>query len=366
MLPYVYVQKRKVNGSLRLAFDLRQNQNLYHNLQNISGWSWSSELSVWHIPYYSNHLEFLQRHYGQYARFVSADNHMVTSKPVTKSNTSSVPAAFYQQMRLKRYSENTQKTYASVLGKFLSYWHSTPPQKISDQQIHSYLVYLVEKVQCSAAYQRQTINAIKLFFDTVVNRPLPEQVVVSPRRQKKLPVVFSEAEVSNLLSRVTNLKHKAILYCIYSSGLRRNEVLELKLTDIDSDRFCIHVKGAKGNKDRLTLLSKKCLSVLREYYRNYKPKYYLFEGASGGKYSATSLRKIFYRALSASGINKKASLHTLRHSFATHLLERGTDLRYIQALLGHSSSKTTEIYTHITTKGFDKISSPLDEIDIHE
>jgi len=155
-----------------------------------------------------------------------------------------------------------------------------------------------------------------------------------------------------------------MLYCIYSAGLRRNELIELKVTDIDSQRDCIMIRGAKGNKDRVTLLSGKCLTMLRNYFRQYRPKEYLFEGAGGDRYSATSLRKIFERALKSSGIHKKASLHTLRHSFATHLLERGTDLRYIQALLGHSSSKTTEIYTHVTTKGFEGIKSPLDQINI--
>ena len=198
-------------------------------------------------------------------------------------------------------------------------------------------------------------------------RSLSAQAVISPRQSKKLPVVLSEQEVAALLSQVVNLKHKALLYCIYSAGLRRNEVLELKVATCpnagDSKRHCINVRAAKGNKDRVTLLSNKCLGLLREYFRAYRPKEYLFEGAEGGKYSSTSLRKIFYRALLASKIQKKASLHTLRHSFATHLLERGTDLRYIQALLGHSSSKTTEIYTHITTKGFEGINLPLDDID---
>lgn len=154
------------------------------------------------------------------------------------------------------------------------------------------------------------------------------------------------------------------MYTIYAAGLRRSEVLNLKLSDIDSERNCIVIRDAKGNKDRNTLLSKKLLLLLREYYKEYKPKEYLFEGVAGGKYSITSVRKIFGRALQSSGIRKNAHLHTLRHSFATHLLERGTDLRYIQALLGHSSSKTTEIYTHVTSKGFDQISSPLDELDI--
>ncbi len=185
-----------------------------------------------------------------------------------------------------------------------------------------------------------------------------------PRKAKKLPVVLSENEVKLLLQQVKNIKHKSILFTIYSAGLRRSEVLHLKLIDIDSERNCIIVKGAKGNKDRNTLLSKKLLLLLREYYKVYKPKEYLFEGATGRRYSITSIRKIYGNALVKSGIKKKAHLHTLRHSFATHLLERGTDIRYIQALLGHSSSKTTEIYTHITTKGFDTIESPLDEMDI--
>lgn len=185
-----------------------------------------------------------------------------------------------------------------------------------------------------------------------------------PKKEKKLPVVFSEEEVKLLLNQVKNLKHKCILYLIYSAGLRRSEVLNLKINDIDSKRNCIVIRAAKGNEDRITFLSAILLLLLREYYKIYRPKEYLFEGANGGRYSTTSLRKIFYRALKASGINKEASLHTLRHSFATHLLEQGTDIRYIQSLLGHSSPKTTELYTHITTKGFENLKSPLDNMEL--
>lgn len=164
--------------------------------------------------------------------------------------------------------------------------------------------------------------------------------------------------------QIANLKHRCALYLIYSAGLRRSEVLNLQPTDIDSSRNCIVVRDAKGNNDRITLLSQKALKLLRAYYQQYRPKQWLLEGATGGQYSATSLRKIFKRALDKSGIKKDVSLHNLRHSFATHLLERGTDLRYIQALLGHRSSKTTEIYTHITKKGFEGLKSPLDEMDV--
>ena len=186
------------------------------------------------------------------------------------------------------------------------------------------------------------------------------------KRPQKLPTVFSEEEIIALIGNIENLKHKSVLYLIYSAGLRISESVNMKIADIDSKRNIIVVRGGKGKKDRTTLLSKKLLHMLREYYRQYRPKEYLFEGQSGGKYSIKSIQKTFNAALKKSGIRKKATVHSLRHSFATHLLERGTDLRYIQELLGHNSSKTTEIYTHITSKGMDKIISPLDNLEVHE
>ena len=169
-----------------------------------------------------------------------------------------------------------------------------------------------------------------------------------------------------MIGQIDNLKHKSILYLIYSAGLRISESVNMKIADIDSKRNLIHVKSAKGKKDRTTLLSQKLLVMLREYYIEYRPKEYLFEGESGRQYSVKSIQNVFNKALKRSGIRKKATVHSLRHSFATHLLERGADLRYIQELLGHSSSKTTEIYTHITKKGMSSISSPLDHLEIQE
>ena len=177
----------------------------------------------------------------------------------------------------------------------------------------------------SISYQNQAINSIKFYFRNVLGKELEKIHVQRPKKEKKLPEVFSEEEVALLLIQPKNLKHKTILYTIYSAGLRRSEVLNLRLADIDSKRNCINVRGAKGRKDRITLLSQKNLLLLREYYKVYRPKDYLFEGANGGKYSVTSLRKIFCRALKSSGIKKDAYLHTLRHSFATNLYEFGLD-----------------------------------------
>jgi site-specific recombinase XerD len=187
-----------------------------------------------------------------------------------------------------------------------------------------------------------------------------------PREEKTLPVVLSEKEVGDLFKVTENIKHKAILMLAYSGGLRLSELINVRIIDIDSNRMQIRIEQAKGKKDRYTLLSVKLLEILRKYFVAYKPKEWLFEGATGGQYSLGSIQSIMKEAIKKAGIKKKASVHSLRHSFATHLLENGTDLRYIQSLLGHASSKTTEIYTHITTKGFDQIKSPLDNLDIFQ
>ncbi|MBT9314524.1 tyrosine-type recombinase/integrase [Leptothoe spongobia TAU-MAC 1115] len=267
-------------------------------------------------------------------------------------------------MKIRRYSQNTIKAYTSTLARFLEFNSDREPDQIEPERIRAYMLHLVEYTDLSASYQNQAINAIKFYFEAVLGQSVDPIVIQRPRKAKKLPAVLSEEEVALIFKQIKNLKHKCAIYLIYSAGLRRSEVLNLKPTDIDSKRNCINIRDAKGNKDRITLLSQKALLLLREYYKQYRPKEWLFEGAEGGKYSTTSLRKILQRAVENAGIKKEVTLHTLRHSFATHLLERGTDLRYIQSLLGHSSSKTTEIYTHITSKGFENLKSPLDDMDV--
>lgn len=185
-----------------------------------------------------------------------------------------------------------------------------------------------------------------------------------PNKEKTLPSVLSTQEVIDILKQTENIKHKAILMTIYSAGLRISESINLKFKDIDSDRMQIRVEQGKGKVDRYSLLSVRTLMILREYYKQYRPTVWLFEGVKKGEqYSTRSIQQVFQDAVHKAGITKDVSVHTLRHSFATHLLENGTDLRYIQSLLGHANSKTTEIYTHITTKGFDQIKSPMDTLD---
>jgi integrase/recombinase XerD len=215
----------------------------------------------------------------------------------------------------------------------------------------------------SSSYQNQVVNGIKLFFQNRRGLKFNPEIVYRPKREKLLPNVLGKEEVKRILEAHANLKHKVMLSLIYSCGLRCGELLALKPSHIDSGRNLVLIKNAKGKKDRIVPLSGKILEMLREYYKVYKPKIYLFEGQSIGKpYDARSLQLILKQALHKAGITKPVTLHWLRHSYATHLLESGTDLRYIQELLGHNSSKTTEIYTHVSTKNIQQIKSPFDDL----
>lgn len=271
--------------------------------------------------------------------------------------------AYIEKLQVLRYSENTLRTYINLFETFVEYYEGKDLKSLNENDIRAYLLHLVKKNN-SYAYQNQAVNAIKFYYEIVLGLPNRYYHVERPRKQEKLPLVLSVEEVQRIINAVVNLKHKAILITIYSGGLRISELLELKMSDILSDRQLIWVRNGKGGKDRTTLLGAKTLEILRQYYLEYKPKSYLFEGQQGGPYSATSIRKIFKKAMNIAKIKKPATVHTLRHSFATHLLESGTNLRYIQTLLGHSSSKTTEIYTRVSTVDIEDITSPIDKLDI--
>jgi integrase/recombinase XerD len=271
---------------------------------------------------------------------------------------------YIEQLDRMRYSGNTNRIYIHFFKSLLDYFPDTPPEEISDDQINLYMSHLLMTKKVSASTQNQAINAIKFYYEKVKKGSRKVYALERPLKETKLPMVLSEEDVIAILRAVDNIKHKTMLWLIYAAGLRRSELINLRINDVDSKRMVVNIRGSKGKKDRITLLSEKVLVLLRAYFREYRPKVWLFEGSQGNPYSATSLQKVFALALKRSGVQKDATLHTLRHSFATHLLERGTDLRYIQSLLGHSSSKTTEIYTHITTKGFEKIRSPLDDLDL--
>lgn len=268
-----------------------------------------------------------------------------------------------RELLSRKYSYKTVKAYI-YFNRDLLRFIGKNPDEINDSDIKDYLLHLAEEKRFAVSTLNQAINALKFYYGSILKKKFIYEIR-RPRKDKKLPVVLSQEEVAKILSSVNNIKHKAILMLVYSAGLRVGEVVRLRPEDIDSKRMLIHIKGSKGKKDRYTLLSQKALEILRQYWKKYKPTKWLFIGVKEGRSLSTrSADKIFRNACEKAGIKKDVSLHTLRHSFATHLLEGGTDLRYIQELLGHAHSKTTEIYTHVSTKSLGRIKSPLDDLNL--
>lgn len=273
------------------------------------------------------------------------------------------PKEYIELLETKRYSFHTAKTYTYLFSNFMNHFNEKPLNELNEIDIRQYIHGIVKQGK-SASYQNQAINAIKFYYEQVLDMPQRFYEIDRPIAEHKLPFVLSEAEIGKLISVTANLKHKAILVTIYSCGLRMSELINLKISDIQSDRNLLLLRAAKGNKDRTTILSNTTIFLLRKYYKQFKPEVYLFEGQKGGPYSSKSVHNIVKHAMCLAKINKPASPHTLRHSFATHLLENGTDLRYIQTLLGHSSPKTTEIYAQVSTKSLRGVVSPIEKLNI--
>jgi integrase/recombinase XerD len=360
-----------------------RNEALQYLLRKNTLMRWSATMSCWYLPYTHKLTQELfvlvkDKAFLDYSLMnATAETAGVLPKPVVEKEkpgmnkelgTLSEEAEkkvlnFKQWMRSKRYSENTIGTYVDALRTFLRYCAKKGISEINNQDLIIFNNDYILANSLSSSFQNQVVNAIKLFFRTVENKHLDPALIHRPKRAKVLPNVLSKEEVKQILNALKNIKHRAMLSLIYSCGLRRSELLHLKLKDIDSGRGLIIVRQAKGKKDRVVPLSDKTLHMLRDYFLAYKPKEWLFEGQGGiDQYDERSLQNVLKQALEKAKINKPVSLHWLRHSYATHLLENGTDLRYIQEILGHSRSTTTEIYTHVSNKSIQKVISPFDSL----
>ena len=263
------------------------------------------------------------------------------------------------ELKIRKYSQKTIRAYMHYNSEFLDFTGKSP-ENVGNEDVKNYLLYLIEEKDASASTLNIAINALKFYYGKILKRDFIYSVK-RPKKDKKLPVVLSRNEVSKLFSVIENPKHRLILMLTYSSGLRVSEVVKLKPGDIDMERKLIYIRGGKGRKDRYTILADVVINELRNYMETYKPEKWLFYGRDKDSHISTrTVQKIFDNAAKKAGIKKDATVHSLRHSFATHLLESGVDLRYIQELLGHKSSKTTEIYTHVSNRDLGKIRSPLD------
>lgn len=279
-----------------------------------------------------------------------------------RPNIQSLLAEFSTRLRLQRYAASSVKTYSNALTKFLLAFQNKNLEQLSVQEIAHFLSTLQQKQKLSPAYQRQILASITKFYHLFFNKRLDLSVLYPKRRKKTLPKYLSVLEIKRLFSHCKNLKHLCILQCLYGCGLRVSEVIALKISDIDSTTMCVLVRNAKGQKDRVVPLPKSLLKNLRNYYSSFKPKRYLFEGQKRAQYSSKSIQEVTKKYAFKAQIRKKVTPHMLRHSYATHQLENGVNIRHIQALLGHNSIKTTEIYTHISKVSKEKIANPLDQL----
>lgn len=374
-----------LNDELVVKLHFKYNRDIIAIIKTLPGRRWNKESRYWYI--YHRHFDlaklidalelFANVDYTALQAFDDGvyegplDNEALpsrtksTPKPVAVSNPDSsidLPKGYLEKLIQKRYSPNTIKTYVTYMKAFISEFRDRELTSITTQEIDDYILKLIRTKGISPSQQNQRINSIKFYYEKVLGLEKQYYNIERPRKARELPKVLSEEEVQAILKSIENLKHKAIISTIYSAGLRRSELINLRKQDVFYDRKVIFIRGSKGKKDRNTILSDLLIILLKKYLDEYNPNYWLFEGVNRKQYSATSIAKILKRAAAKAGIEKRVTPHMLRHSFATHLLEHGLDIRYIQEILGHDSSETTEIYTHISKNAFEKIKSPLDII----
>lgn len=339
----------RYSSQSRIGIYFEKNADMIARIKLVEGSRWSQSMKCWHLPDTDDYRE-------RFGLPLAAS---------TLPNLEGIAAieSFKRSLRSKRYSDSTIKTYSEALRSFFVFYRTKTINCITNDDVITYNNDFILRNNLSSSYQNQIVNAIKLYFKTIKETQIDIEKIHRPKREKLLPNVLSKQEVKAILNAHSNIKHKAMLSMIYSCGLRRSELINLKFADIDSKRNIVIIRQGKGKKDRIAPLSSKILDLLREYFIVFKPKVWLFEGQEAGtEYSVFSLQSVLKQALLKVGNKKPVTLHWLRHSYATHLLESGTDLRYIQELLGHNSSKTTEIYTHVSTKSLQQIKSPFDDL----
>lgn len=361
----------------RIVIKMPKNETDSHFIRTFKYVRWENRQYVWIIPNYGRNLDLLKNYFGE--RICGIETIVAPPpKPIPSFDKSEVIAdlpylddaceqeilTFAKWMEHKRYSQRTIESYTKAIRIFLRFVKPKKTAEVTnDDMIRFVHLYMMPR-NLSQSYQNQAVNAARLFFQTIQGSRVITEQIDRPRREHKLPNVLSKEEVAAILQAAShNQKHRTMLSLIYACGLRRSELLNLRPENIDSKRHILIILNAKGKKDRIVPISDKIIDMLREYYKAYRPTTWLFEGQNAGEqYSEESLAHVLKQALNRTSIKKPVSLHWLRHSYATHLLEAGTDLRYIQELLGHRSSKTTEIYTHVTEKSLLKIPSPFDEL----
>ncbi len=364
-LPKIKLKTLKHRGALQLFLLFSYNNTLISLVKDKLLARWSFRYKAWYIPYSLENENKIILLFKEKAIIDNSDLKKTTHFRKIKVTLSEKRKDFYIKYKNyligKRYSQSTVETYSSFVYNFLGFVQNIPLQGITNSTIERYFESDFIKKEYSISTQRQFISAIKLLAKFYPHTQISEVTLERPIRDKKLPNVLSKEEIISIIRCTKNIKHKVIITLIYSSGLRISELLNLELHHFDIGRNQLIIKNSKGRKDRFVVLAKSILPLLQTYIESYKPKKYFVEGPKG-KYSSSSIRKFLERSCLLAKVYKKVTPHTLRHSYATHLLENGTGIRYIQELLGHSKLETTMIYTHVAQKDLLEIESPLDNL----
>jgi integrase/recombinase XerD len=369
----IVLEKIHHRGEDRIAIKFAYHRAWMSLAKNLTGAVYTKTHKCWLVPFTRAAANEVVKVFRAQKVPVDYSNLRFDEKPDTRETKKSVAKnsehydralrMMEQKLNLKGYSPITRKNYLSQFGLFMKFYGDVDLLELTETEIRNYLLYLVEKKKVSRSAQNQAINAIKFFYEVVLKQERKVYYLERPLKEKRLPSVLGQEEIALLFAALENLKHRTMLMVVYSAGLRRGELLRMRVSDVDFARGVVLIKGSKGRKDRQSLLAKSLVPVLKEYLEQYRPQYWLFEGVGGGRYSERSIASVLNGARQKAGIKKDISLHTLRHSFATHLLEAGTATRFIQELLGHESPVTTEIYTHVSRLSLSKIKSPLDELE---
>ncbi|MGB0892193.1 MAG: tyrosine-type recombinase/integrase [Flavobacteriaceae bacterium] len=359
-IPIIYQPLKNAKRiKIYIPYELKELRDVF---KKINTTFWHPNQKLWSITYTKENVALVKNLFGKNYKI----ENQVTPPPIEKKplNQYAIEQLFRLEkaLILKKYSASSLRTYKNMFTVFLTKFSNRDITLITKEEIEGFVYELITKNKIGESYQNQLINAIKAYYEHVLKLPREYYEIQRPKKAVSIPNVLSKEEVLKIIQHPKNIKHRAILWTIYSAGLRISEVLNLRITDIHSKEGYLFVKDSKGKKDRKTILSDHLVVLLRNYFKKERPSYWLFEGQTGGKYSATSVRAIFRKSVLETNSNPWSTVHTLRHSFATHCIEDNVNLRYLQKMLGHNSPKTTEIYTktiHINNKN---VKSPLDNL----
>ena len=349
------------NNQLLIKFDY--DETLISLVRSVNGTSWSKSLKAWYLIYTAENLAIILKLFEGITKIdLSGISKKVGFKRDLTPEQKKILNNFYLFLKGKRYSQSTIQTYTIFVADFINFHTKTPLEELTNRDVELFIETVFIERNYSVSSQRQFISALKIFTVFYPQIKINNLSLERPKKSRLLPNVLSQEEVLRIIQLTKNLKHRAIIVLLYSSGLRIGEVTGLLLKNIDILRKQIKVEGGKGRKDRFVVLATSYLPLLHNYLTTFKPALYFIEGPTGKKYSESSIRKFLFKSVQKAGISKKVTPHTLRHSYATHLLENGVGLRHIQELLGHAKPETTMIYTHVAKKDLLDIQSPLDTI----